>query len=209
MLSKTKKYSEERSLKLYAEYTIGGVAVDELIDSVIPLIDETIAMYVRDPEEATGEHEISALEHVYDLLREKEVPARELAFTAFIRTCVRRSACRTSVSLGPQVFDLEYNCVDTKQVDDMQRVEQKIYIEQAMKSVRKRVTDSIRFGGGERQVCEAALSCFISGSTDVSAQFLAARFVLPEQRVTSLIAYTHVLFREAYLHELSSNVPRG
>ena len=209
LVSKTKKYKESVSLDLYSRYVSSGEGLNELVDSVIPLINN----YIRSLNSSavsrdTDEFAMSALEKCYALLAQKTPPDRKKSFTYFLISSINYDILNTRPMLAPEEFNLIESAayLPYGRVLSQEDAELVIHCNQLTQEAYDRTVDAFRFSGSERYVCLKLLKDLCDGK-EASTNFLSLRFGVPKPQVEGLKDYVKTVYRASCHDVYRSDLP--
>lgn len=197
----SKTYDEPRAFSLYILYESGDDSVlNELLENLCPLIRRCFRMEVnKDALGDRGNLESDALEAVYELLRDQDIPTHHSrVFTRYVSTVIIRTFRDSLVKLRQQTFDL-WQVAQTypgARLVTSYDVEADIYREQIHRELRKVVRSRIRFQGADRDACVYIIDCEL-GYKELPSLTVRRKVGLPNARCKYLIRYVNVLIRAA------------
>lgn len=199
LLSKYSRYSEDTSLQLYRAYLAGTSSLNEVLDSLAPLIVMITYRVVFEPDEDVRDQcACNAMEAVFEVLVERKPIAEPKAFTSFLDKVIRRVAISGAVFARPQEWDypggrpLPYG-----RVPDQEDALYGVQYQQTVEEARDEALSRFRFRGDEYLVCCQGLD-WASRGTGVAVIFLARKYRLSVERVEWLFNYAKVVYRIAF-----------
>jgi len=183
---------------LYKRYESGDESVlESLLISTCPLIRMVRRKEVGSSvENDASEIETDALDRVYLLYREKDLPSGPTAFRSYLYRTIYRTMLGTIKRLEIQNFDFEYVCRTPEfgRVKNHYEVERSIYDDQVSNLTRIRAKHSIRFGGVEKELCNQLIDSLLQYS-NVDINYIKVKFHACRKQISFLEKYCEILIK--------------